>query len=297
MAVGHRNCTALIQGASGTGKELVARHIHATSTRAQRNFVAVDCTTLQDTLLESQLFGHKRGAFTGAEESTLGLIRAANAGTLFLDEIGELTLTMQAKLLRCIQERAVVPVGAVAPVPVDTRMLAATNRDLAAMVRRGQFREDLYFRLDVVRVIVPPLRKRPADILPLAEHFLAFFADLYGEPCKRLAPVVAAAFQAYGWPGNIRELRNAIEHSLVLSSSSEIELADLPPALQCAARRACHPAGRRVIPLRDIERIMLRRALRAAQGNKTLAAEMLGVERHRLTRMIARHGLRRSRIS
>ena len=187
-ALSGRTCTVLINGETGTGKELVARHLHALGPRRLKPFIPVDCTALRDTLFESQLFGHTKGAFTGAEQSTLGFFRAADGGTLFLDEIGEMGLQVQAKLLRCIQDRAVVPLGGVEPIPVDVRIITATHRDLKAMVVRGEFRQDLYFRLNVVRIPVPPLRERGSDILMLAKHFLHQFAKTDGAPVKHLSP-------------------------------------------------------------------------------------------------------------
>jgi two-component system NtrC family response regulator len=291
--LGPRNCTVLICGESGTGKELVARHIHAASGRSRGPFVTVDCTTLHDTLFDSQLFGHVRGAFTGAEESTIGLIRAAHGGTLLLDEVGELGPHLQAKLLRCIQDRAVVPVGGVKTVRVDVRLLAATHRDLRQLVREGRFREDLYFRIDVVRLDLPPLRARPGDILPLAEHFLAEQARMYAEPPRRLTPDARRAFRAHGWPGNVRELRNATERVFALAASHCIEVADLPEALRAAAEVESQADGaiQEIVPLVVAERRLVVRALEVTHGNQLRAARLLGVERHRLTRMIRRHGL------
>ena len=199
--VAQRACTVIIHGESGTGKELVAREIHAASARSDGPFVPVDCTTLRDTLFESQLFGHVKGAFTGAERATLGFFRAADGGTLFLDEIGEMALPVQAKLLRCVQDRAVVPLGGVDPIPVNIRIVAATHRNLKAMVRRGEFREDLYFRLNVVRINVPPLRERREDIAALAEHFLEYFARIYEEPSRALSPEAIRALELHDWAG------------------------------------------------------------------------------------------------
>ncbi|UCG87908.1 MAG: sigma 54-interacting transcriptional regulator [Gemmatimonadota bacterium] len=305
-AVSGRNCTVLICGESGAGKELVARHIHAASPRAAGPFITVDCTTLRDTLFESQLFGHVKGAFTGADHSTLGLFRAASGGTLFLDEVGELELHIQSKLLRCIEENAVLPLGAVEPIPVDVRIIAATHRDLREMARRGTFREDLYFRLDVVRLDVPPVRARRNDIIPLAEQFVAAHAALYEEPVKMLSPHVKAALRSHAWPGNVRELRNVIEHALAFANGECVTAADLPEVLRHAApnhqpegrstngrRKNGQTTGtrRRVVPLKVAERCLVKRALRATRGNQTRAAELLGVERHRLARLIRRHGL------
>ena len=227
-AVSGHDCTVLLCGESGSGKEYVARQIHGASRRAAGPFVAVDCTTLRDTLFESQLFGHVRGAFTGADHATLGLFRAADGGTLMLDEVGELPLGMQAKLLRCIQERAVVPVGGTEPIAADVRLIAATHRDLREMVRRGEFREDLYFRIHVVRLDLPPLRARSDEIIPLAEEFLQTRAAAHGAACKSLTHGAQRVLLRYEWPGNVRELQNAMEHALVFSTGCQIAENDLP---------------------------------------------------------------------
>jgi DNA-binding NtrC family response regulator len=292
-AVAQRDCTVLVQGPSGAGKELVARTIHAESRRASGPFVAVDCTGLRDTLLESQLFGHQKGSFTGAEQSTIGFIRAADGGTLFLDEIGEMDIKTQAKLLRCIQERAVVPLGAVKPIPVNVRVLAATHRDLKAMVARGDFREDLYFRLDVVRMEVAPLKERVLDILPLADHFLWQLGELYEEPVKSLSPEAKELLRAYAWPGNVRELANAVEHAVVLSNSNEITPLDLPEHLRGAAPMSGNPADGPIVTLESAERTLIARALKATGGNQSKAAEILRIERRRLARKIERYGLKK----
>jgi len=298
--VSGRDCTVLICGESGTGKELLARSIHAAGPRAGGPFVVADCTTLRSTMFESQLFGHVKGAFTGAQCSTLGLFRAAHAGTLFLDEVGELDLQVQSKLLRCLQEKSVLPLGAVEPVSVDVRVISASHRDLKEMVQRRQFREDLYFRLDVIRLDVPPLRSRPGDIALLAGHFVEQLGRTYGEPAKALADDLVRALEQYPWPGNVRELRNAIEHAFVFAENGRLTAADLPETVRGYAAvddaHACEsgPAacdGRTVVPLRVAEKHLIKRALRATRGNRARAALLLEVERHRLSRMIRRHGL------
>ena len=291
-AVAWRDCTVLIQGQSGTGKELVARTLHATSRRAAGPFIAVDCTGLRDTLLESQLFGHVRGAFTGAEQNTLGFFRAADGGTLFLDEIGELETKTQAKLLRCIQERAVVPLGGIKPVPVNVRVLAATHRDLRQMVTRGEFREDLYFRLDVVRIETPPLSKRPTDVLPLAEHFLRLLAELYEEPAKVLSEEAKELLRGYSWPGNVRELANAVEHAVVFAIGGTLTHMDLPERLRAGIVPGANPADGPIVTLESAERTLIARALKATDGNQSKAAEILCIDRRRLSRKITRYGLR-----
>ncbi|UCE61607.1 MAG: sigma-54-dependent Fis family transcriptional regulator [Phycisphaerales bacterium] len=304
--VSRRNCTVLIHGESGTGKQLVARGIHANSARAAGPFITVDCTTLPETLFESQLFGHARGAFTGAEQSTLGLFRAADGGTLFLDEIGELPLPVQAKLLRCIQEREVLPLGAVTPVRVDVRIIAATHCNLRDMLARGEFREDLFYRLNVVSLEVAPLRERRGDIVSLARNFLAEHVTQFRESPKEFTPDAEAALQQYTWPGNVRELRNVTEHAHVFCSGDRIRSADLPKFVLSAAgdhrsngTSRAHAASRSnettyhedIVPLHQAKRSLLERALCATKGNQTSAARILGIERHRLARMIQRHAL------
>ena len=223
-----RRSTVMILGETGAGKEMLARYIHAHSDRRDRPFIPVDCSSLSDSLFESELFGHVKGAFTSAMRDSLGFFRAADGGTLFLDEIGELSLHLQAKLLRVIQERAVTPVGDFRPRPVDVRIVTATNRSLEQMVRDGKFRQDLYFRLNVMVLNLPPLRDRIDDVTELAAHFLATQASLYNEPKKKLSADAAAALKAHSWPGNVRELANVMAHAHVLAMTDEIALADLP---------------------------------------------------------------------
>ncbi|MBL8990578.1 MAG: sigma-54-dependent Fis family transcriptional regulator [Phycisphaerae bacterium] len=290
--VAPKDCTVLIQGASGSGKELVARTVHDSSRRAGGPFIAVDCTGLRDTLLESQLFGHVKGAFTGAEQNTLGFIRAADRGTLFLDEIGEMDIKTQAKLLRVIQERVVVPLGGVKPIPVDVRLVAATHRDLKAMVARGEFREDLYFRLDVVRMVVPSLSERLSDVSALADHFLERLAALYEEPVKRLSPEARQVLEAYGWPGNVRELANAIEHAVVMTSGETIGVLELPERVRGGVAVGSDPATGPIITLESAEKGLIERALRATSGNQSKAADLLSIDRRRLYRKVRRYGLK-----
>jgi len=290
-AVSRRTCTILIQGETGAGKEVLARHIHATGPRGRGPFVPVDCTGLRDTLFESQLFGHVKGAFTGAGQSTLGFFRAADGGTLFLDEIGELSLQVQAKLLRCIQDRSVVPLGGVEPVPVDVRIIAATHRDLEAMVARGEFRQDLYYRLKVVRIRVPALRERVDDIPILAQHFLERFAESEGRPARRLSAEAAEALQGYGWPGNVRELANAMEQADIFAAGDTITVADLPEELRCSVSRSSGECRGVVVTLEAAERALISEALRAADGNQSRAAALLDIDRRRLYRKVRRYGL------
>jgi transcriptional regulator with PAS, ATPase and Fis domain len=278
----------MILGETGSGKEMLARYIHQQSPRAPQPFIPVDCSSLSDTLFESELFGHVKGAFTGATRDSLGFIRAANSGTLFLDEIGELSLHLQSKFLRVLQERCVVPVGDVRPIPVDIRVISATNRPLDSMVREGSFRQDLFFRLNVVVLKLPALRERGGDILPLAQHFLKTQAELYSEGCRRISPEAAMLLQDYPWPGNVRELANVMEHAHVIASSEEITVADLPPRLQSSAQGEATDD----LSLLDVERSAIAKALKKTNYNKTAAARMLGINIQRLNRRIVRLGIR-----
>jgi two-component system NtrC family response regulator len=294
-----RSATVLIEGETGVGKEVAARRIHALSPRAAQPFVPVDCTVFSTELMESQLFGHVKGAFTGAIGAALGFVRCADRGTLFLDEIGELPLFVQSKLLRCIQERTVVPVGGVEPIPVDLRIVAATHRDLAAMVREGTFRQDLFFRLNVVRLSIEPLRRRRDEIVPLARHFVDDIASAYCESPKTLAPSAEDALVRYDWPGNVRELRNAIERAFLFCGDRTIDVAHLPTEIQNAVRAPAnldpwtHPTFETdSIPrLADAERLLIARVLKVTGGNQSDAARLLDIERHRLRRKIVAHGL------
>ncbi len=289
--ISRRRCTVLIHGESGTGKELAARQIHTSSHRATGPFVAVDCTILSSTLFESQLFGHVKGAFTGADQATIGFFRAAHDGTLFLDEVSELQASVQAKLLRCIQERSVVPLGGVKPIPVNVRVVAATNRDLKQMVEQGTFRDDLYYRLKVVQLHVPPLRERPDDIPDLINDLLMRLARDYDEPVKQFTDKAEAALQAYHWPGNVRELHNAIEHAFVFAEHDRLDIEDLPKEVRTFAIDV-RPTGADPIPPFEVnERDLIVRALEATSGNQAAAARLLRINRHRLYRKIRRYGL------
>jgi DNA-binding NtrC family response regulator len=296
--VARAEATVLITGETGTGKELVARRIHARSARAEGPFVAVNCAAVPAELMESELFGHERGAFTGAARARPGRFRQASGGTLFLDEIGELPFALQGKLLRALQERVVDVLGRDQPVPVDVRVLAATNRDLAERVREGSFRQDLLYRLDVVEIRVPPLRDRPSDIAPLARHFVARFArgrdlELPGE--------VIRALEARPWPGNVRQLENACERLVLLAREDVLSIDDLPalpesrgpePAAAPAdAWPSLPPEG---LDLVDLERRVIERVLALKQGNVSQSARYLGVPRHVLVYRMAKYGLRRS---
>ncbi|HEX3600632.1 MAG TPA: sigma 54-interacting transcriptional regulator [Lacipirellulaceae bacterium] len=294
-----RPATVLIEGETGVGKEVAARRIHALSPRAPQPFVPVDCTVFSTELMESQLFGHVKGAFTGAVGAALGFVRCADGGTLFLDEIGELPLFVQAKLLRCIQERTVVPVGGVEPIPVDIRIIAATHRNLAAMVRAGTFRQDLYFRLNVVRLNIEPLRCRPNEILNLAHQFIDDFVNSYDEPLKSLSPAAEDALLRYAWPGNVRELRNAIERAFLFCADRTIDVIHLPAEIRDAVTLAktpdpwTHPTFEvdSIPRLADAERLLIARVLKVTGGNQSDAARLLDIERHRLRRKIVAHGL------
>jgi len=288
--VASRRSTVMLLGETGSGKEMLARFVHTCSPRCAKPFIPVDCSSLTDSLFESELFGHVKGAFTGAMRDSLGFIRAADGGTLFLDEIGELSVHLQAKLLRVLQERAVVPVGDVRPRPVDVRVVTATNRDLQAMVEDGTFRQDLYFRLNVVALRVPPLRERIFDIVPLARHFLQVQAELYGETTKKLAPEVSALLETYNWPGNVRELANVMEHAHVLATGDVVKISDLPPRLQIAEAEELNPVNSD-LSLIDVERYTITKALKRADFNKAMAARLLGINIQKLNRRIERLGI------
>src|SRR4029077_8573488 len=286
----------LITGESGTGKELVARAIHYRGLLAKRPFVAVDCGSLVPTLIESELFGYERGAFTGASRSKEGLFQSANGGTIFLDEIGELSQELQAKLLRVLQEKEVRPVGSNQKVKVDVRVIAATNRDLEAAQKEGKFRKDLYFRLNVVTVHLPALRERRSDITALVHYFIDRFA-----PGKTLgiSSVAMKCMLQYDWPGNVRELENCIERAVALGSQEMIDLADLPPAVR-AGQEQESVAGPRAIQeppfaantdLEELERDTIQRVVEQVQGDKARARKMLGISRATLYRKLKRYNI------
>ena len=279
--------TVLIQGETGTGKELVARAIHDASARAGRPFVVVDCAALPETLFESELFGHERGAFTGAFATRRGLLETSVGGTCFLDEIGELTAPLQGKLLRALQERAIRRVGGNDAIPIDVRLVAATNRDLRKLASEGGFRDDLYYRLNVVTITVPPLRERSSDIPLLALHFLDTFAHRTGRPVKRLALEALALLAAYHWPGNVRELEHVIERAVALSPAETLLPDDFPLHLREEPDRAPRlPAAG--MTLEDVKRWYVNKVLDEAGGNKVRAAELLGIDRRTLYRILER---------
>jgi DNA-binding NtrC family response regulator len=278
--VARAEASVLITGESGTGKEVLARYIHAQSRRAGGPFVALNCAALPESLLESELFGHEKGAFSGAVATRRGRFEQAEGGTLLLDEIGEMDLRLQAKLLRAIQEKEVDRLGGTRPVKLDVRILAATNRDLQAEIRGGRFREDLYFRLDVLRLRMPPLRERPRDILPLAEHFARRFAQANGLPHRPLSAAALALLAAHCWPGNVRELENAVHRAVLLADGDEIgsEAIELTQAGQPAAPAAsAGVAGLVGRSIEDVERDLILGTLTHCLGNRTRAAEVLGI--------------------
>ena len=286
------NGRVLIYGENGTGKELVARSVHALSRRRSGPFIEVNCAAIPEELIESELFGHVKGAFTGAVTERRGKFELADGGTLFLDEIGDMSLKTQAKVLRALQEQVVEPVGGAASVRVDVRVLAATNKDLTGEIRGGRFREDLYFRLNVIPVFVPPLRDRAGDIPLLAEHFMAELAREYGRRPKRLDAGAVTGLRSYRWPGNVRELRNVIERLMIMVPGDTIGLADLG-FLDSSAPMV--QEGGALMPLleaRDrFERDYILKALAAQQGNISRTAEVLGVERSNLYRKMRAFGI------
>jgi DNA-binding NtrC family response regulator len=283
--------TVLIQGESGTGKELVARALHQCGPRAQGPFIPVHCAALAPTLLESELFGHEKGAFTGAQERRRGRFELANGGTLFLDEIGEIDPALQVKILRVLEERKFERVGGTETVSVDVRLVAATNRDLKQMVAEGKFREDLFYRLYVVNVALPPLRERDGDIVLLAQHYLKSLATEHGKKVVGITSEAMAALTAYPWPGNVRELRNVIERMVVLGTGDKLTMRDLPVAFRGPGGRG-RAAARAGSVLRDSERQLIEDALRRHKGNRTLAAQELGISRRTLHRKLNEFGLR-----
>jgi len=273
--------SVLITGRSGTGKEVLARFIHASSPRRARPFVTVNCAAIPPNLIESELFGHRRGAFTGAVYGRRGSFELAHESTLFLDEIGEMPTEMQAKILRALEERQVKRVGSEEGIPVDVRIIAATNKDLEQETRAGRFREDLYWRLNVVHFEMPALSERPEDIVPLARHFLATYAREQKKPVREFSPDVLVAFERYDWPGNVRELRNAVERAVIFAEAGKpLRLAHLPAYLRQSGSAMSRAAGQAVRPyrtLREVETEYIREVLDACGGNRARTAEILGL--------------------
>jgi two-component system response regulator HydG len=292
--VAETDTTVLITGESGTGKELIARAIHQRSRRASGPFVAINCAAVPETLLESELFGHAKGAFTDAKAARAGLFLQASGGTLFLDEIGETPIGVQAKLLRVLQERMVRPVGGDHEIPFDVRVVAATNRDLEAAVEKGRFREDLLWRIQVVRVELPPLKLRGNDILVLAQHAIDRFARAAGKQVVGLSPAAAQKLMAYEWPGNVRELNNAIERAIALTRYEELTVDDLPERVRDyrSTQLVVSAEDPEVMPpMEEVERRYVLRVLEAVHGNKALAARVLGFDRKTLYRKLERYGI------
>jgi len=289
--VAESRSTVLITGESGTGKELVARAIHFNSPRASGPFVAVDCSSLAETLLESELFGHVRGAFTGAVTAKKGLFEEADRGTCFLDEIGDISLSMQAKLLRVLQEHEVKRVGGTETIKVDVRVVAATNKDLEKEVAEKRFREDLFYRLNVVSLHLPALRERSEDIPLLADHFLRKYASENKKPVCRISPEAMDLLVRYHWPGNVRELENIIERAATLSNHNLILPEDLPRRLQMAPSPVILSGFPSRIPLSELEKLYIEKVLEETGGNKKKAAEILGINRRTLYRMATRYGI------
>lgn len=288
--VAPRDTTVLITGPSGTGKELVARAIHALSPRADKRLVAINCAAFPETLLESELFGHEKGAFTGADRARQGRFELADGGTLFLDEIGEMPLTMQVKLLRVLEERSIERLGSVREIKLDIRLLAATNRDVDKMVKEGTLREDLYYRLNVVNVHLPPLAERTGDVLLLAEIFMEKYARKIGKYVRGLDSSAASILTTYSWPGNVRELENVIERAIILTRSSTLTRDDLASLENAPPTQS----GARIRPMSEVEKEHIRFCLDQLSWNIGLTAERLGIHRNTLRTKIKEYGLTRS---
>lgn len=296
VRIADSEASVLIMGESGTGKELVARAIHEKSRRREKPFVAINCAALPDTLLESELFGHAKGAFTDARGTRKGLFLEAEGGTLLLDEIGDFPMTTQAKLLRALEEQRLRPVGGDQEIPFDVRILSATNRDLETAVEEGRFREDLYFRINVIQVEVPPLRARGSDVLLLAQYFVELFAARAAKKVTGLSNKVAEKLMAYAWPGNVRELRNVVERAVALTRYESLAVDDLPEKIRDYRSSQVLIGGSDptdLISLEDVERRYILHVLQAVGGNKTLAARVLGLDRKTLYRKLHQYGVMR----
>ncbi|HET7321101.1 MAG TPA: sigma-54 dependent transcriptional regulator [Longimicrobiaceae bacterium] len=285
------DATVLVLGESGTGKERVARTLHARSARAAGPFVAINCAAIPENLLESELFGHEKGAFTGAIGRRIGRFERASGGTLFLDEIGDMSLALQSKILRALQERRVERVGGGAPVPIDVRLVAATNQALDEAVAQGRFRDDLFYRLAVVTVRLPPLRERGEDLDQLAEHFAALYAREHRRGVRGLAEETLRVLRAHPWPGNVRQLRNAMERAVVMAEGDVVLPRHLPADVLDPAAPVAAPPGEPLCTLAEMESRLIRRALRETGHNVTAAAERLGIHRNTLRRKVAAYGL------
>jgi two-component system response regulator HydG len=289
--VSQHNYPVLILGESGTGKELVARSIHFSGPRRDKPFAPVDCSALVPTLIESELFGYVKGAFTGAIQSKHGLLEAAEGGTLFLDEIGDMPVDLQAKLLRALQEREIKPVGSTERRPINVRVIAATHRDLEAAIRSGSFRQDLYFRLNVVQIKIPPLRERKNDIVLLVNAFLEKYTDA-NHPPRTISEEAMRRLMAYDWPGNVRELENAIERAVAMGSGPIVHVADLPSNLHYPSTERL-PDKDELLPLEELERRAILRTLRETGGDKLAAARLLGIGKTTLYRKLKHYSLER----
>jgi len=295
--VGESESTVLVSGESGTGKELVARALHRRSKRSGGPFVAINCAAMPEQLLESELFGHTKGAFTDARSARPGLFVQAKGGTIFLDEIGDMPVGLQPKLLRALQERTVRPVGGDTETPIDVRVVAASNRDLETAIEERKFREDLYYRINVIHVELPPLRARGADVLLLATHYLQHFAAQSQKDVRSLDADAAEKLSAYAWPGNVRELANCMERAVALTRNETIGIADLPEKIR--SYRTSHVLvaatdPTELVPMEEVEKRYILRVLEAVGGNKTLAAQVLGLDRKTLYRKLDRYGSERS---
>jgi len=292
--VSDSEASVLVTGESGTGKELVARALHDSGPRREGPFVAVNCSAVPENLLESELFGHARGAFTDARQDRVGLFSQANGGTLFLDEIGEIPLLVQPKLLRALEERKVRPVGSNHELDIDVRIVAATNRDLEAAVEEQRFREDLYFRINVIHVDLPPLRSRGTDILALAQHFLGRYALQAGKEVQGISPSAAQRLCDYEWPGNVRELRNCMERAVALTRYTDVAVEDLPERVAKYRRSHVVVASddpSELVPMEEVERRYILRVVETVGGNKTMASKILGLDRKTLYRKLERYKL------
>lgn len=284
------DATVLLSGRTGTGKELVARAIHSNSPRASKRFVDIDCGALPEHLVESELFGHHKGAFTGATENNKGLFQTAHGGTLFLDEVQALKLELQAKLLRALQERVIRPIGGRANRHVDIRVIAATNHNIGRAVREGRFREDLYYRLNVINISLPELRERREDIPLLIDYFLKHWANSQNQPMKHFSKEAMLLLLSYTWPGNVRELKNAVEYALTMGAGRRLAIADLPhhiSGLSCPQRARETSYTRDT--LQEVERQHILRILEEAGGNRVRAAEILGIDRRTLYRKLHKY--------
>jgi DNA-binding NtrC family response regulator len=289
--VARSSATVLIRGESGTGKELIARTIHERSTRAKGPFVAVNCAAIPETLLESELFGHEKGAFTGALGRRVGRFERAHGGTVFLDEIGDMSLPLQAKILRALQEREIERVGGTGTVPVDVRLIAATHRDLEQDVRAGRFREDLYYRLAVVVVQLPPLRERGEDLRLLIQHYLTRYAREYRKPVQAVSREALRILTGYAWPGNVRQLRNVLESAVLIADGDMLQPSHLPLELLTQEEVPAAEEPMPMMTLSELERKHIQRVLNASGGQMNVAADILGIHRNTLRRKLTEYGI------